>query len=81
MLFRSQSINGKPVKSLRQLVALLRDLKDDLIVIKFDQRYGENIVLPRKDLLAATDEILTDNGIRSQGSKDMMDVWTGKSDK
>ena len=76
-----QSINGKPVKSLRQFVALLRDLKDDLVVIKFDQRYGENMVLPRKDILAATDEILTDNGIRSQGSKDMMDVWNGKAEK
>ena len=76
-----QSINGKPVKSLRHLVALLRDLKDDLVVIRFDQRYGESIVLPRKEMLAATDEILTDNGIRSQGSKDMMDVWNAKTDK
>jgi len=76
-----QSINGKPVKSLRHLVAILRDLKDDLVVIKFDQRYGENIVVPRKEMLAATDEILNDNGIRAQGSKDMMDVWSGKADK
>ena len=76
-----QSVNGKPVRSLRHLVALLRDLKDDLVVIKFDQRYGENIVLPRKEMLAATDDILNDNGVRSQGSKDMMDVWNGKTDK
>jgi len=69
------------VKSLRHLVAILRDLKDDLVVIKFDQRYGENIVVPRKEMLAATDEILNDNGIRAQGSKDMMDVWSGKADK
>ena len=69
------SINGKPVHSLRHLVELLRDLKDDLVVIKFDQRVGENIVLPRKELLASTDDILSDNGIRSQGSKDMMEVW------
>jgi hypothetical protein len=72
------SINDKPVRSLRHLVELLRDLKDDLVVIKFDQRISENIVLPRKEMLAATDEILSDNGIRSQGSKDMMDVWQAK---
>jgi S1-C subfamily serine protease len=75
------SINDKPVRSLRHLVILLRDLKDDLVVIKFDQRSGENIVLPRKELLAATDEILNDNGIRSQGSKDMMEVWQSTVEK
>ncbi|MES2105304.1 MAG: trypsin-like peptidase domain-containing protein [Pseudomonadota bacterium] len=75
------SVNGKPVRSLSHLVSLLRDSKDELIVLKFDQRIGENIVVPRKELLAATDEILTDNGIRAQGSKDMMDVWLGKAGK
>ena len=75
------SINDKPVRSLSHLVALLRDLKDDLIVIKFDQRVGENIVLPRKALLDSTEDILTENGIRSQGSKDMMDVWQSKGEK
>lgn len=75
------SINDKPVRSLRHLVILLRDLKDDLVVIRFDQRSGENMVLPRKDVLAATEEILNDNGIRAQGSKDMMDVWNSKVEK
>jgi S1-C subfamily serine protease len=75
------SINDKPVRSLRHLVILLRDLKDDYVVIKFDQRASENIVLPRKELLAATDEVLNDNGIRSPGSKDMMEVWNSKVEK
>ena len=73
------SVNNIPVRSLRHLVELLRDLKDDLVVIHFDQRSGETIVLPRKEMLAATEGILTDNGIRSQGSLDMMDVWNGKA--
>jgi S1-C subfamily serine protease len=73
------SVNGVPVRSLRHLVGLLRDLKDDLIVLRFDQRYGETLVLPRKAMLEATDGILSDNGIRSQGSQDMMDVWNGKA--
>jgi hypothetical protein len=36
-----------PVRSLRHLVALLRDLKDDLLVLRYDQREGETMVLPR----------------------------------
>jgi hypothetical protein len=66
------------VRSLRHLVALLRDLKDDLVVLRFDQRLGETMVLPRKAMIDATEGILQDNGIRSQGSPDMMDVWNGK---
>jgi S1-C subfamily serine protease len=73
-----ESVNGMPVRSLRHLVAILRDLKDDTLVIRFDQREGETIVLPRKEMLAATESILSDNGVRSQGSPDMMDVWNGK---
>ncbi|MDL2354760.1 MAG: trypsin-like peptidase domain-containing protein [Pseudomonadota bacterium] len=75
------SINQVPVRSLRHLVALLRDLKDDLVVIHFDQRSGETMVLPRKEMLAATDAILTDNGIRQQGSPELLDVWSGKAAK
>ncbi len=75
------SINKVPVRSLRHLVALLRDLKDELVVIHFDQRAGETIVLPRKAMLDATESVLTDNGIRQQGSQDMMDVWNGKAGK
>jgi hypothetical protein len=73
-----ESINGVPVRSLRHLVTLLRDLKDDQIVLRFDQRLGETIVLPRKELLDATEGILTDNNIRAQGSPDMMAIWNGK---
>jgi hypothetical protein len=73
-----ESVNGVPVRSLRHLVALLRDLKDDLLVLRFDQREGETMVLPRKEMQDATESILSDNGIRSQGSPDLMDIWNGK---
>ncbi|MFZ6817834.1 trypsin-like peptidase domain-containing protein [Undibacterium sp. Ji22W] len=72
------SINGIPVKSLKHLVSLLRDMQDDLIVIHYDQRYGETMVLPRKAMLAETEGVLSDNGIRSQGSADMMAIWNSK---
>lgn len=73
------SVNGIKIKSLRHLVQTLRDLKDDLVVLRFDQRYGETMVLPRKAMLDSTEEILSDNSIRTQGSADMMEVWNGKS--
>ena len=72
------SINKVAVRSLAHLVTLLRDSKDELIVIHFDQRGGENMVVRRKDMLEATEGVLSDNGIRLQGSQDMMDIWNRK---
>ncbi len=72
------SINDHPVRSLRHLVGMLRDLKDDSLVIRFDQRVGESIVVPRKAFIDSTEDVLNDNGIRAQGSKDMLEVWQGK---
>ncbi|MBI3712200.1 MAG: trypsin-like peptidase domain-containing protein [Burkholderiales bacterium] len=69
------AINGVPVRSLKHLVTMLRDMQEDLVVIHFDQRYGETMVLPRKAMLTETEGILSDNGIRSQGSPDMMAIW------
>jgi len=69
------SINGTRIKSLRQLVAVLRDLKDPFVAIEFDQRGGESLVFSRSAMVAATEEILTDNGIRAQGSPDTLAVW------
>jgi hypothetical protein len=76
-----ESVNGTPVRSLQHLVALLRDLKDDYVVFRFEQRGGEALIFPRKEMVAATEEILTDNGVRAQGSAQVMAVWNGKADK
>ena len=73
------SINGKRVSSLKQLVALLRDLTDEFVTLEFDQRSGESLVFPRAAMVAATEEILTDNGVRAQGSPDTLAVWQAKA--
>jgi S1-C subfamily serine protease len=73
-----KSVNDTPIKSFRHLVEVLRDGRTDFIKFEFSRRGGETLVFPRRDMIAATDEILTDNGIRSQGSPDAMAVWTGK---
>jgi S1-C subfamily serine protease len=76
-----ESVNGTPVRSLKHLVALLRDLKDDYVVLRFEQHGGEALIFPRKEMVAATEDILSDNGVRAQGSTQLMAVWNGKSDK
>jgi len=73
-----KSVNGTPVKSLAHLVALLRDLRDTYVTLDFDNRSSEAMVFPRAELAAATDAILNDNGVRAQGSPDMMAIWLGK---
>jgi hypothetical protein len=72
------TVNGTHIKSLKQLVAVLRDLKDPFVRIEFDQKGGEVLVFSRPAMVAATEEILTDNGIRAQGSPDTLAVWQAK---
>ncbi len=73
-----KSINGTPIRSLAHLVALLRDLKDEFVALDFDNRASEAMVFPRKELVASTETILADNGVRAQGSPDMMKIWEQK---
>ncbi len=73
------SVNGTPVKSLQHLVALLRDLKDSFVTLEFAAKGGEALVFSRQALAGATDDILTDNGVRAQGSPDMLTVWQAKA--
>ncbi len=73
------TVNGTPVKSLAHLVSFLRDLKDEYVVLTFDGRLSESLVFPRTKLVEATEEILTDNGVRSQGSPDMLKIWAGSA--
>jgi S1-C subfamily serine protease len=75
------SVNGTRVRSLKHLVAVLRDLKDPFVTIEFDQKGNEALVFSRAAMLAATDEVLTDNGVRAQGSPNMMTVWQEKAGK
>ncbi|MEO6994961.1 MAG: trypsin-like peptidase domain-containing protein [Lacunisphaera sp.] len=72
------SVNGTVVKNLAHLVTLLRDLKDDYVTIEFEHRGGETMVFPRKDMVAATEDILTDNGVRAQASPELLALWNAK---
>jgi hypothetical protein len=73
-----EKVNGTAIKNLSHLVEVLRDAKDDFMVFAFAGISNETVVLPRKDVLAATEDILTDNGVRSQGSPDTLAIWNKK---
>lgn len=73
-----KAVNGKPIKNLGHLVSLLRSCNEPFIRIEFNGRHCETMIFPRAEMLAATDGILTDNGLRSQGSTDMMAIWNAK---
>jgi S1-C subfamily serine protease len=70
-----KSVNGVAIKNLRHLVETLRDSKDPFIKIEFAGHYTETLILPRAETIAATEDVLTDNGIRSQGSPELLAVW------
>jgi S1-C subfamily serine protease len=76
-----KSINGVAVKNLRHAVELLRDTRGEFVVIDFERRSGEAIVFSRKELDAATEELLTDSGIRSQGTPELMKAWNARGGK
>jgi S1-C subfamily serine protease len=74
-----KSVNGRPVKNLAHFVEVLRDLKDQFVTFEFNVRSGgETIIFPRAEMTVATDEILNDNGIRAQGSPDVLKIWEAK---
>jgi S1-C subfamily serine protease len=73
-----ERLNGGPIRNLRQLVEAVRDARGDFLKFEFAGRGQETVVLPRAAALAATDEILNDNGVRALGSPDVMAVWTAK---
>jgi hypothetical protein len=71
-------VNGIRIRNLQHLVEVFRDSKDEFVTIQFAGRNTETLVFKRVDLIAATDDVLTDNGIRSQGSPELMKTWAAK---
>lgn len=73
-----KTVNGVPIRNLVHLVETLRDAKDEFMVFEFVGHANETLVFPRKEVLADTEDILTDNGVRAQGSADTLAVWNAK---
>ncbi len=73
-----KTVNGIRIKNLGHLVQVLRDTKDKYLSIVFYGHDRESPVFRRSEMEAATNEILNDNNVRSQGSPDMMAIWNAK---
>ena len=73
-----KEVNGVTIKNLRHFVEVLRDSKEKFTTIRFDDRSSETIVFNHQEALKATDEILSDNGIREQASDGLTAVWSKK---
>jgi S1-C subfamily serine protease len=77
-----KTVNGHRIKNLANLVETLRDLTDEFVILDFDRRIGgETLVFPRKEMVDSTDSILNDNGVRSQGSPEMLAIWKSEGKK
>ncbi len=67
-------INDQPVKNLRDLVAKIRDCQDEFLTYTVAGNY-ETLVFQRSQMEEATEDVLSDEGIRYQYSKDLREVW------
>lgn len=67
-------LDGTKVRNLAHLVQLLRDARGEFLTVEFVGP-AEPLVFRRAEVLAATEEILADEGIRKQYSDDLETVW------
>lgn len=75
-----RTVNGVPVKNLRHLVEVLRDDRNEFLVFEFFGM-GETMIFPRKEMIDSTEDILSDNGIRDQGTPELLEIWKAKPAK
>jgi S1-C subfamily serine protease len=68
-------LNDTPVKNLAHLVEMVRDSKDEFLEFRFAESESERIVFRREEMISATEDILTDSGIRKQFSDELEAVW------
>jgi len=75
-----KSVNGTTVRSLRHLVETLREqveAGEEYLVFEFYDRGADRLVYRTEQVVAATEDVLEENGIRRQLSRDLEDAWPG----
>jgi S1-C subfamily serine protease len=68
-------VNDIKIKNLRHLVEVLRDCKDDYVTFEFAERNSEIWVLPRKDIAQVTQDVMEENNITRQGTRELVAIW------
>jgi hypothetical protein len=71
-------VNGVKIRNLRHLAEVLRDARDEFVVISFHDRTPDALVFDRKQVLEASEEILSENAIRASYSDDLKAVFQAK---
>ena len=74
-----ESVNGVAIRNLRHLVEVLRDARDEYVTFRFAEDQAETLVFRRKELEAATAEVMSENGIPRRSTPDVMAVWESKA--
>ncbi len=69
-----KDINGIKIKNIKHLVEVIRDIKGPFIEINFEGDYVETMIFRKDEMDAATEDILSENGIRFQCSNDLIDI-------
>ena len=69
-----KNINGIKIKNIRDLVKVIHDIKNPYIEINFAGNYVETMIFKKDEMDAATEDILSENGIRFQCSSDLADL-------
>lgn len=70
-----QTVNGVKVRNLAHLVELLRDSTAPQTVFVFSGTNAPVIAVPHAEALAATEEILVENSIRTVASPELLKLW------
>jgi S1-C subfamily serine protease len=72
-------LNGSVVKNFHHFVELLRDVADPYIEFTFAGHHVETTIFRKDEMEAATEEVLSENGIRFQYSEDVAEIWSKSS--
>ncbi len=73
------TVNGTKIKNLDHFVKTLRNQKSRFVEFEFAERHTAKLVFDRKSILAASDQILIDNGIpRRAAPTSLLEIWNGK---
>jgi hypothetical protein len=68
-------VNGIRIRNLRHLVETLAKATDRYVEFEFHEKDVETLVFDRRQVLAAMDDILSDNNVGQPCSADLRELW------
>ena len=68
-------VNDRPVRNLRHLIEVIRENREDFLVLRFEEDHEEKVVLQPALVEKFMPEILANNNIPAACSSDLRDAW------